>query len=334
MATAAVRGARKRNPRASVRDAPVVSQRRDRPKDHPSRLAAPISPAYSTNKGAAFSGDSAELLARLPDASASLVVTSPPYALHFKKEYGNAAKEDYIEWFKPIAKQILRILTDDGSFVLNIGGSYNSGRPTRSLYHFKLLLMLCEELGFRLAQECFWYNPAKLPTPAEWVNVRKLRIKDSVEYIWWLSKSDWPKANNSHILTPYSADMKRLIKNGYKAKKRPSGHIITPKFGRDRGGAIPSNLIERGNNESNSDYIKACEAAGHKPHPARFPRAIPEFFIKFLTDEGDLVIDPFAGSNMTGAVAEDLGRQWIGVDIREDYVLASAVRFSEIRLAI
>lgn len=289
---------------------------------------------YYTARGAAYSADSAEYLASLPDSSTNLVVTSPPYALHFKKEYGNATKEDYIEWFKPIAKQILRILTDDGSFVLNIGGSYNPGRPTRSLYHFKLLLMLCEELGFRLAQECFWYNPAKLPTPAEWVNVRKLRIKDSVEYIWWLSKSDWPKANNSNILTPYSPDMQRLIKNGYKPKKRPSGHIITPKFGRDRGGAIPSNLIERGNNESNSDYIKACEAAGHKPHPARFPRAIPEFFIKFLTDESDLVIDPFAGSNMTGSVAEDLARRWIAVDIRSDYVVASAVRFSEIRLAI
>ena len=79
-----------------------------------------------------------------------------------------------------------RVLKEDGSFVLNIGGSYNQGSPTRSLYHFKLLIALCDELGFHLAQECFWYNPAKLPAPAEWVNVRRSRIKDSVEYVWWL----------------------------------------------------------------------------------------------------------------------------------------------------
>ena len=297
-------------------------------KSAPAALAEGCTPVYRTSFGAAFNGDARDLLARLPSDSANLVITSPPYALHFKKEYGNANKSDYIAWFRPFAEQILRILRPDGSFVLNIGGSYNSGSPTRSLYHFKLLLMLCDELGFRLAQECFWHNPAKLPAPAEWVNVRRLRIKDAVEYVWWLSKSDWPKADNSKVLTEYSLDMKRLMKNGFRPKKRPSGHVITPKFGRDRGGAIPSNVIERGNNESNSDYIRACEAAGHKPHPARFPRALPEFFIKFLTDPSDLVVDPFAGSNMTGAVAEVLARRWVSVEIRDEYVDSSRVRFN------
>ena len=298
------------------------------PKSAPAALVEGCTPVYRTSFGAAFNGDARDLLARLPSDSANLVITSPPYALHFKKEYGNANKSDYIAWFRPFAEQILRILRPDGSFVLNIGGSYNSGSPTRSLYHFKLLLMLCDELGFRLAQECFWHNPAKLPAPAEWVNVRRLRIKDAVEYVWWLSKSDWPKADNSKVLTEYSLDMKRLMKNGFRPKKRPSGHVITPKFGRDRGGAIPSNVIERGNNESNSDYIRACEAAGHKPHPARFPRALPEFFIKFLTDPSDLVVDPFAGSNMTGAVAEALARRWVSVEIRDEYVDSSRVRFN------
>ena len=212
--------------------------------------------------------------------------------------------------------------------MLNIGGSYNRGTPTRSLYHFRLLLMLCDEIGFRLAQECFWHNPAKLPTPAEWVNVRRMRIKDSVEYVWWFSKTDWPKADNSKVLVDYSPDMKRLIRNGFRAKPRPSGHVITPKFGRDRGGSIPANLIDRGNNESNSEYIRACERKGYKPHPARFPRALPEFFIKLLTDERDLVVDPFAGSNMTGAAAETLRRRWLAFEIREDYLIASQVRFS------
>jgi site-specific DNA-methyltransferase (cytosine-N4-specific) len=122
--------------------------------------------------------------------------------------------------------------------------------------------------------------------------------------------------------------MERLIKKGYRAKLRPSGHNITHKFQVDRGGAIPANLIERGNNESNSEYIKACRAAGLKVHPARFPAALPEFFIKLCTKPDGLVIDPFAGSNTTGYVAESLGRHWISAEINADYVQASKLRFA------
>lgn len=286
------------------------------------------SASYSTNWGAAYQGDSLPWLRDIPDESIDLVITSPPYALEFKKEYGNVAKAKYVEWLKPFGVEIRRILKPEGSFVLNIGGSYNAGTPTRSLYHFKALLMLCEEVGFHLAQECFWHNPAKLPAPAEWVTVRRQRVKDAVEYIWWLSKTPFPKANNRNVLAEYSADMKRLLKRGYKPKQRPSGHVITAKFGHDHGGSIPSSLIERGNNESNSEYIRACSEAGYKAHPARFPRALPEFFIKFLTGQGDIVLDPFAGSNMTGATAEGLKRRWLAAEIKEEYLRASRVRFS------
>jgi site-specific DNA-methyltransferase (cytosine-N4-specific) len=296
--------------------------------DHPARLSH-LTPAYVTDLGAAYAADSLAFLIGLPARSVNAVITSPPYALHFKKEYGNADKRDYVEWILPFAREIKRVLRDDGSFVLNIGGSYESGQPTRSLYHFKLLIALVETLGFHLAQECFWHNPAKLPAPAEWVNVRRNRIKDSVEYVWWLSPSPWPKADNRNVLTPYSADMLRLIERGYRAKKRPSGHNITDKFQQDRGGSIPANLVIRGNNESNSAYIKACRTHGIKVHPARFPAALPEFFVKFLTDPGDIILDPFAGSNTTGRVAEDLGRKWLSVEIDDDYVAASAVRFGK-----
>jgi DNA modification methylase len=285
-----------------------------------------IAPAYATKLGAMYQGDSLELLQRLPDGSVNLVVTSPPYALHFKKEYGNVAKAEYVEWLQRFAVEIRRVLADNGSFVLNIGGSYNAGSPTRSLYHFKALIMLCDVVGFHLAQECFWYNPAKLPSPAEWVNVRRMRIKDSVEYVWWLSKSPMPKADNRRVLAEYSPDMLRLLKRGYRAKERPSGHKITNKFV-DRGGSIPSNLLERGNNESNSEYIRLCEMNGEKAHPARFPAALPEFYTKLLTDDGDVVLDPFAGSNTSGAVAEGLGRRWLGFELEPRYVANSRLRF-------
>ena len=104
--------------------------------------------------------------------------------------------------------------------------------------------------------------------------------------------------NNKSVLKEYSADMIRLIERGYRSKERPSGHNITEKFRRDHGGSIPPNLLELGNNDSNGGYLKSCEVAGLPVHPARFPRGLPEFFIRLCTDSTDLVLDPFAGGSV------------------------------------
>ena len=308
-------------------------------RDHPVHFLH-RKPYFQTKLGAAYLADSLEFLREVPEKSISLVVTSPPYALHFKKEYGNASKVHYVDWFLPFAREIFRVLSDDGSFVLNIGGSYNKGVPTRSIYHFKLLVALVEDLGFHLAQECFWYNPAKMPMPAEWVTVRRIRIRDSVEYVWWLSKTPWPKANNRNVLKEYSTDMIRLNRNGLRGTVRPSGHVIRQSFkGIDAGGSIPSNVTEAsfpevpeamlamGNNSANDEYTTRCKDAGIKIHPARFPALLPKFFIKMLTEPGDLVLDPFAGSNTTGAVCEELDRRWIASEAVEEYLKASEFRF-------
>jgi DNA modification methylase len=329
-------GARRRSPTADSTLAGQIELRLGQyddvcvvaPTVHPSKLvSAGVPPAYSTKLGAMYATDALAAMESMPDGSVNLGLTSPPYALEFKKEYGNASKDAYVEWLRPFADQMFRILADDGSFVLNIGGSYEKGTPTRSLYQFRVLLMLCDEVGFHLAQECFWFNPAKLPAPAEWVNVRRVRVKDSVEYVFWLSKSPFPKADNRNVLVEYSPDMVRLLERGYRAKERPSGHNITHKFRTDHGGAIPANLIEAGNNDSNGMYMSRCKEAGVKPHPARFPAAVPDFFIRLLTDPGETVLDPFAGSNTTGRVAEDLGRAWVGFDLEDGYVAASRFRF-------
>jgi DNA modification methylase len=316
----------------------AVGNRQDQlPPDHPSTLVS-SPPYYATKLGAAYLAESKSILQKIPDKSANLVMTSPPYALHFKKEYGNVSKNDYIEWFLPFAKEIRRILADDGSFVLNIGGSYNKGTPTRSIYHFKLLISLVEDVGFHLAQELFWYNPAKMPAPAEWVTVRRIRVRDSVEYVWWLSKTPWPKASNLGVLKGYSPDMLRLARNGVKETVRPSGHVIRSSFDTiAAGGAIPPNVIDGdlpesmlrlGNNSANDDYTVACKQTGVKIHPARFPSALPSFFIKFLTEPNDLVVDPFAGSNTAGAAAEELDRRWIASEQIEEYLKASRYRFN------
>lgn len=154
-----------------------------------------------------------------------------------------------------------------------------------------------------------------------------MRVKSAVNLVFWLSKSDVAKANNKNVLRPYSPDMLRLITKGYRAKERPSGHNITSKFQKDHGGSIPPNLLEFGNNDSNSTYLKSCAAAGLPVHPARYPRALPEFFIKLCTTPGDTVLDPFAGSNVTGEAAERLGRNWIAIEMAEEYVRGSKFRF-------
>ena len=292
---------------------------------------------YTTDLGAAYVGDSRELLKDMPEGSVDLIVTSPPYALGHKKEYGNADKSEYVDWFMDFAHEFHRVLTDEGSFVLNIGGSYNKGEPTRSLYHYKLLIELVEEADFHLAQELFWYNPAKLPVPAEWVTVRRIRIRDSVEYVWWLSKTPWPEADNRRVLKEYSEDQKRLNEKGVDRTRRPSGHLVKDSFSSmESGGSIPPNVVEAipesmlkfGNNAANTPYMKKTkEAEDLDRHPARFPKALPQFCIRLLTEEGDLVLDPFAGSNTTGAVAEELERRWLAIDDVEEYLEGSKFRF-------
>lgn len=289
-------------------------------------------PVYSTRNGACYLGDSLELLRRMPEGSVDLVVTSPPFALLRQKAYGNKDQAEYVDWLCEFGIEVRRVLRETGSFVLDLGGAYQRGVPVRSLYQFRVLLKMCDEVGLFLAEEFFWHNPAKLPSPIEWVNKRKLRVKDSVNTVWWFSKSEWPKADVTRVLAPYSERMKTLLKDPdsfYRPKHRPSGHDISKGFSADNGGAIPSNLLQISNTESNSSYLRLAKLVGVKGHPARFPAGLPEFFIKFLTTEGDLVVDIFAGSNTTGRVAEHLARRWIAMELDASYVASSALRFMD-----
>jgi site-specific DNA-methyltransferase (cytosine-N4-specific) len=296
----------------------------------PPRFVFRQDPAYHTELGSAFCGDARQLLAQLPDNSVHLAITSPPFALQRQKEYGNKEQHEYIDWLTDFAALVHAKLRHDGSFVLDLGGAYQRGVPARSLYNFRIPIRFCDDLGFFLAQDFYWHNPSKLPSPIEWVNKRKIRAKDSVNNVWWFSKTEWPKADVSKVLAPYSARMTKLLKDPdafYKPKVRPSGHDIGKAFGKDNGGAIPSNLLQIPNSESNGQYLAGCKMVGVKQHPARFPAKLPEFFVRFLTDPGDVVLDFFAGSNTTGAVAEAEGRRWLAFEERLDYVATSVFRF-------
>ena len=287
-------------------------------------------PHYQTQYGAAFLGNSLDLLGRLPDESINLVLTSPPFALQREKEYGNPSQENYVSWLSEFAKVVYQKLTPDGSFVLDLGGAYEKGKPVRSLYNFRIPIYFCDEIGFFLAEDFYWFNPSKLPSPIEWVNKRKIRAKDSVNTVWWFSKSEFPKSDVTQVLTEYSDRMKKLLQDPgkfYDPKKRPSGHDISTNFSKNNGGAIPSNLLQIPNSESNSLYLRACKSLEVKAHPARFPSKLPEFFIRFLTEPGDIVLDIFSGSNTTGAVAEAEDRRWLSFELDRQYLAASSFRF-------
>jgi DNA modification methylase len=301
------------------------------------RLVKAGSPYYWTSQGQAFLGNSLDLMKQIPDKSINLVLTSPPFALQRKKKYGNVSPEEYLDWFLPFAEEIHRILTPTGSLVLEVGGAWKKGEPIRSLYNYELLLALCNRTPrFKLAQEFYWYNPAKLPAPAEWVTIRRMRVKDAVTTIWWLSKSAFPQASNRRILTPYRESMMKLLRNGYNAGPRPSEHKISKKWGVKNGGAIPpnllmpSNLLTASNTKSIEPYINACRSLGLRVHPARFVDSVPTFFVNFLTRPGQFVLDPFAGSNVVGSVAESLGRRWLSSEQSEEYLIGSAFRFPSI----
>lgn len=289
---------------------------------------------YATGLGKCLCADSLEALNTLEDNSINLVMTSPPFALQRQKEYGNKDQLEYVDWLLQFAKMVYKKLRDDGSFVIDIGGAYEKGTPSYSLYQFRVLIRMCDEIGFKLAQPFYWHNPSALPAPIEWVNKRKLRAKTSVNTVWWLCKDPKAcKANVSNVLAPYSSRMEKLFEHPEEFVKeegteRPSGHVMgKSSWSKNNGGAIPPNMLQISNSESNSQYLRFCKLVGVKGHPARFPAGLPEFFIKFLTDEGDLVVDIFSGSNTTGSVAEKLNRRWLGFDLTQEYVAASVFRF-------
>ena len=261
----------------------------------------------------------------------NLIFTSPPFPLNRKKAYGNLNGAAYEEWLASFSKIFLDLLKPDGSIVIEIGNSWNPGEPTMSTLGLKSLLRFLEGGNLHLCQQFIFQNSARLPSPAQWVNIERIRVKDAFTHIWWMSPTVRPKANNRKVLTPYSEAMQQLLATkAYNSGPRPSEHHIgRESFLQNNGGAIPPNVITAANTRANDPYLAFCRANQIQPHPARMPEQIASFFIEFLTDPGDIVLDPFAGSNVTGAVAESLGRRWVSVEAKDEYALASKSRFSE-----
>lgn len=284
-------------------------------------------------QGVALWAEAQEADKILEDESVNCIITSPPYALSTPKEYGNVNGSEYVEWFKPIAEIMKRKLTKDGSLFINLGSSYVEGMPVKDLYIHKVILMMCEELGFYLCQEFFWHSPSKLPT-GHWVTNTRERTKDTTEYVLWFSKCPHPYADNRNVLEVYSEKYKKLLKEGgYKPSERPSGHRIDH-FNKDNGGKIPSNLMTFSNAVSSSQYFKYCKDKGIKPHPARFPIEIPRFLIKLASKVNDVIWDPFSGSLTVMEAAIELGRKCVATEKSLLYILGSIGRFAHEKVQI
>ena len=214
-----------------------------------------------------------------------LLFTSPPFPLNRKKRYGNEQGETYVNWLVNFAPLFKKLLKPRGSIVLELGNAWEPGRPVMSTLALKALLAFLERGEFVLCQQFVWYNPARLPSPAQWVNIERIRVKDAYTHLWWMALTDRPHADNRQVLTKYSKSMEKLLKRQkYNTGKRPSEHHIGEKsFLKDNAGAIPSNLITLANTQASSDYLNYCRKHKLRPHPARMPSGLAEFFVKFLT---------------------------------------------------
>ena len=289
---------------------------------------------YVTPKGRMILGSAEAALSatimRRYKGKIQMVFTSPPFPLNRKKKYGNLRGQEYVEWLASFAPAFADFLTEDGSIVIELGNAWQPGKPFMSTLALEALLAFLEKGRFNLCQQFVAYNKAKLPGPAQWVNVERIRVKDAYTNIWWMSKAEHPKADNRRVLKEYSPAMQRLLSTGrYSHGKRPSEHNIgETSFLRDNRGAIPSNVLVVSNTSTNDSYMLHCRARGVTPHPARMPKEIAEYFVNFLTEPGDTVLDPFAGSNVTGWVSETLGRRWVSIEKNRGYAISSKSRFA------
>ena len=249
-------------------------------------------------------GDSKEKLLELEDNSVDLIITSPPYADQRKDTYGGVSPEKYIEWFLPISKEMLRVLKPSGTFVLNIKEKVVSGE--RHTYVLELILALRKQ-GWFWTEEFIWHK--KNSFPGKWPN----RFRDSWERILQFNKSKNFKMYQEAVMVPVGDWAKSRLKNLSTADLSRDESKVGSGFGKrianwiNRDKVFPSNVLH---------FATECS---NKSHSAVFPEALPEWFIKLFTEEGDTVLDPFLGSGTTTRVAKRMNRNSIGIEVLEEY---------------
>ncbi|OWY20149.1 site-specific DNA-methyltransferase [Sphingobacteriales bacterium UPWRP_1] len=255
-------------------------------------------------KAAIFLGNCKEVLKQIPDNSIDLIFTSPPYADQRKNTYGGIAPDKYVEWFLPIAQELLRVLKPTGTFILNIKEKVVDGE--RSTYVMELILALRKQ-GWFWTEEFIWHK--KNSYPGKWAN----RFRDSWERLLQFNKDKKFNMYQDAVKVPIGDWAKGRLKNLSETDKTRDnakngsgfGKNISNWVGKDT--VYPNNVLH---------FATECQ---NKNHPAAFPENLPEWFIKLFTQEGDTVLDPFAGSGTTLIVAQRMKRNSIGIELLPEY---------------
>lgn len=280
---------------------------------------------YSTELGAAIWGDNLDFYSSINEPI-TLCVTSPPYPLRVKRNYGNVDEKAWVDFIVRTLEPIVNNLVPGGSIVLNVSNDiFKKGVPSRSLYLERMVLALNDELGLSLMDRIPWVNLSKPPSPTYWACVNRQQLCSGYEPIYWFTNDpSQVKSNNNRVLEPHSKSHLEFLKEGntrvasygdgaYKLRETSFSNLTD--------GKIPKNVIHRGHVCSDSKEVrKIAKELGLPAHSAMFPTAIPDFFIDFLTEKGDLVVDPFAGTNKTGLAAERKGRRWLCVEKMLEYI--------------
>jgi len=290
--------------------------------------------AFSTDLGIAIWGSCERVFARL-DEPIVLAVTSPPYALRKPRAYGNPPESEYVDFICRSLEPVVKNLAAGGSICLNVSNDiFEQGSPSRSLYLERMVLALHDRLGLSLMDRLVWRNPSKAPGPVQWAS--KARVQLNVEYepvYWFTNDPSRVRADNRRVLQPHTEKHLRLMERG--GEKREAVYadgayrLKEGSFGKMTPGRIPRNVLNFSHNcPDHRQYRRDAEALGLPSHGAPMPKSLAGFLIEFLSEPGDLVVDPFGGKLTTAKAAEELGRRWLTTEWILEYVRAAAERFS------
>ena len=292
--------------------------------------------AFSTELGTALWSLSDDVFNEL-DAPITLCLTSPPYPLRRARAYGNPELSEYIEFVVESLRPIAKNLVEGGSICLNISNDiFEPGTPARSLYREKLVIALAEELGLWKMDELIWHNPCKPPAPAMWASRTRQQLNATYEPILWLSNNPARvKSDNRRVLQPHSQKHLDWVRSGGVKSSRSHSdgayRVRAGSYGTETAGKIPRNILTFPHNcPSQSAYKAKARDLGLPPHGAPYPLALATFLIRFLSEEGDLVVDPFGGSLTTGLASEQENRRWLLTGCMYEYLRGGGERFADV----
>ena len=288
---------------------------------------------FSTELGIAILG-SCDTVFQAIDAPITLVVTSPPYPLAKPRNYGNPTEAQYVDWICKQLEPIVKNLVRGGSICINLSNDiFEPGLPSRSLYRERLVLALHDRLGLHKMDELIWENKSKAPGPVKWASMARTQLNVVFEPVYWFTND--PRAvrsDNRRVLQQHTDKHLNFIRNGGEAREASYSdgayNIKAGRFANETPGRIPRNILSYGHRCAEQlAYKRTARSMGLPVHGAPMPMKLASFLIEFLSQPGELVVDPFGGSFTTAHAAERLGRRWLSTDIMVEYVLGGATRF-------